>query len=274
MAKNIIVIYHANCPDGFGAAWSFYKKYGLKATYIPMSYGDPIPDLSNKEVYFVDFCLHKEQLLEIKNIAESITVLDHHKTANDECGDLDFCHFDMNHSGAVLAWKHCFPYDSVPYLLRYVEDRDLWKWQIPSSQEILSVVDSVEKTFENWDNLSYKINVPGSDRWNTIRCNGQAIMEYKKTLIQNIIKNVHYLTIDGKRVPAVNTPFYQSEIGNQLSVDKPFAAAYYWNGDRYCFSLRSNEGGSDVSVIAKKYGGGGHVRASGFTIQDISLFLT
>lgn len=274
MKKDIVVIYHAECPDGFGAAWSFYKKYGHKAKYIPTRYGDPIPNLYNKEVYIVDFCYHKEDLLKIKEIADSLTVLDHHKTALEECGDLDFCHFDMEHSGAVLAWQFCFPEDKIPNLLKHIEDRDLWKWKMPFSEEILSVVDSVERTFKNWDALAKQVSISDTDSWNMILNKGQGILEYKRNLIRNMIKYVHHLDIDGHRIPAVNCSFFQSEIANQLSVGQPFAAAYYWNGESYCFSLRSNEGGSDVSEIAKKYGGGGHIRASGFTTKDISLFLT
>ena len=32
------------------------------------------------------------------------------------------------------------------------------------------------------------------------------------------------------------------------------------------FSLRSADGGMDVSEVAKRYGGGGHAKAAGFTV--------
>ena len=33
--KNIVIIYHTDCRDGFGAAWAAWKKFGDSATYIP-----------------------------------------------------------------------------------------------------------------------------------------------------------------------------------------------------------------------------------------------
>ena len=41
------VIYHANCADGFGAAWAAHrrleKEQGLQVAYHPAAYGDPPP---------------------------------------------------------------------------------------------------------------------------------------------------------------------------------------------------------------------------------------
>ena len=33
--KDIVVIYHAHCQDGFGSAYAAYQKFGDTATYIP-----------------------------------------------------------------------------------------------------------------------------------------------------------------------------------------------------------------------------------------------
>ena len=38
-----------------------------------------------------------------------------------DCGDLDFCTFDMQHSGAYVLVL-LFPEDKVPLLIRYIED--------------------------------------------------------------------------------------------------------------------------------------------------------
>lgn len=35
-----LVIYHANCTDGFGAAFAAWLKLGDEAEYIPMDYGE------------------------------------------------------------------------------------------------------------------------------------------------------------------------------------------------------------------------------------------
>ena len=49
--KNNIVLYHAGCPDGFGAAWACWKKFGDNAEYMPVSHGSPPPNVEGKNVY-------------------------------------------------------------------------------------------------------------------------------------------------------------------------------------------------------------------------------
>jgi len=54
--KNIAVLYHGGCPDGFGGAYAAWKKFGDDADYIPMKYNWPVPEkLDGKELYFIDF---------------------------------------------------------------------------------------------------------------------------------------------------------------------------------------------------------------------------
>lgn len=69
----------------------------------------------------------------------------------------------------------------------------------------------------------------------------------------------------GHRILAVNATVLFSDIAGKLAEDRPFGACYFEkaNGRRQ-WALRSRDGGIDVSVIAKAYGGGGHKNASGF----------
>ncbi len=270
MVDKKVLLYHAGCPDGFGAAWSFWKKFGDSMEYIPVSHGKEPPEISGRDVYIADFCYKKDVLLSIKEAAKSLIVLDHHKSAQKECGDLDFCHFDMAHSGAYLAWNYVFPEQEAPLLVRYIEDRDLWKWELPHTEEILSAVDSFDRTFENWDLLNSYLDIENSSRWTRVKVMGEGILQYKKNLIKSIIKNSYEENILGDSVPVVNTPFFQSEIAAELALTSDYAAAYYYDGTAYKFSLRSSKEGSDVSLIASKFGGGGHKNASGFRVNCLS----
>jgi oligoribonuclease NrnB/cAMP/cGMP phosphodiesterase (DHH superfamily) len=200
-----------------------------------------------------------------------LLVLDHHKSAQETCGDLDFCTFDMNHSGAYLAWAYLFPDDNVPLLIRYIEDRDLWKWEMEHGKEILSVVDSVGKTFDEWDYLDAQLDAKESVRFNRVKAMGEGILSYKENLINSLLKNSYRINVLGYDVPVVNAPFFQSEMAAELAQGEPFAAAYYFNGTEYRFSLRSTDEGEDVSEIAIEFGGGGHRNASGFLLTDLSV---
>ncbi len=273
MSEKTVLLYHAGCPDGFGAAWAFWRKYGNTIDYIPVKHGVEPPDVTGCNVYIADFCYKRDVLLELKAKAKSLIVLDHHISAKEDCGDLDFCTFDMEHSGAFLAWRYLFSEDNVPLLIRYIEDRDLWKWKLSYTEEILSAVDSFERTFDNWDNLHSFLDAEDSVRWRRVKTMGEGILQYKKNLIKALIRNSYTANILGKDIPIINTPFFQSEIAAELAINSDYAAAYYYDGEAYKFSLRSKDGGDDVSLVAGRFGGGGHKNASGFRIKCLSQLI-
>ena len=268
--EKTVLLYHARCPDGFGAAWAFWNKYKDSIDYIPVSHGVEPPDISGCNVFIADFCYKRDILMDIKSKAKTLTVLDHHKSSFEDCGDLPFCTFDMTHSGAYMAWNYLFPEKDVPLLISYIEDRDLWKWDLKSTESILSAVDSYDRTFDNWDYLNNNLDHVGSETWNKIKAVGDGILQYKNSLIQSLIKDSYEVNILGKSIPVINTPFFQSEIAAELALSADYAAAYYFDGDGYKFSLRSKKNGEDVSVVASKFGGGGHKNASGFRIKCLS----
>src|SRR5437899_8243138 len=144
-----VVLYHANCVDGFTAAWVAYKKLKVldsKTQYCPVSYGrePPWDSCTGKNVFILDFSYPRDILLFLKAHSNYCIVLDHHKTAKEELEDLSFCVFDMTKSGAVLAWEYFFPEKKVPALCKYVQDYDLWKFELENSKEINAVIQTAD----------------------------------------------------------------------------------------------------------------------------------
>jgi len=75
------------------------------------------------------------------------------------------------------------------------------------------------------------------------------------------------MEIGGHCVPVANLPYtLVSDAGHLLAKGAPFAACYWDTPEGRVFSLRSTDEGLDVSAIAKQYGGGGHIHASGFRV--------
>ena len=73
------------------------------------------------------------------------------------------------------------------------------------------------------------------------------------------------MKIGGFEVPVANIPpTMVSDAGELLAQGAPFAACYWDSSRARVFSLRSTKDGLDVSAIAERYGGGGHVHAAGF----------
>ena len=127
------VIYHKNCSDGFGAAYSAWKLLGNKAEYYACTHGDTPPDVTGKKVAVLDFSFNNATTKEMIEKAESLVVIDHHKSAMVELHDVSNCIFDMNKSGAAMAWEFFHPAKEIPKFIQYIQDRDLWKWEMPYS---------------------------------------------------------------------------------------------------------------------------------------------
>ena len=52
------VIYHADCTDGFGAAYSAWKLLGNRAEYHACKHGTPPPPVKGKNVVILDFAFN------------------------------------------------------------------------------------------------------------------------------------------------------------------------------------------------------------------------
>jgi oligoribonuclease NrnB/cAMP/cGMP phosphodiesterase (DHH superfamily) len=257
-----LVIYHANCTDGFGAAYSAWKLLGDRADYHAAKHGEPPPDVTAKNVVILDFSYDNATTKRLMQAAKSIIVIDHHKSAMVELHDVSCTRFDMNHSGAMLAWKFFHPGKEAPRLIKFIEDRDLWKWEIPYSKEFSAAFDMVKFDFEEFDKYLDDSEVDNAQE------RGAYILAYSKTVISKIAKNASPRKISGKEVLVVNSPHWMSEIGAALSPKCDFAVIWYYDHEtrQVKVSLRAHHEDSDVSEVAKKFGGGGHRKAAGFNL--------
>jgi oligoribonuclease NrnB/cAMP/cGMP phosphodiesterase (DHH superfamily) len=277
-----ICIYHKNCFDGMCAAW-VVSKYYSDAEFMPMQYGDSLDWLTqgwNQGIYsqkdnliVVDFSFQRNIMIAIKEMFPNMIVLDHHKTAQKNCEGLDFCKFDMNESGASLTWKY-FNYDGangeMPNLVKYIADRDLWKFELSDSKEINAYIQSFPMTLEDYNYLYDTLENYNLERAADL---GKAIERYKQTMVEAMCKNAVPYNMNGYFIPVINSTLLFSEVGHYmcqqsyfwLGGNKPaFAASFFIRNDsKKQWSLRSI-GEFDVSEIARLHGGGGHKNASGF----------
>jgi uncharacterized protein len=263
--KKPLVVYHASCVDGFTAAWCAWLLYGDDAEYRPMHYGEPIDlvDVVDRDVLIVDFSFPRHVLLAIQPVAKSLHVLDHHKTAQADLEGLDFCTFDMFRSGAGLAWDVLHEGKLRPPLIDYVEDRDLWIWKLSYSRVVSEYIALMKREFPAWTVLAHLIR----DNFQGVVEKGEVALLVTEQYVGNLAQRAGTMVLDGHTVPIVNTTFAVSELVGKLAESALFAVGWFERQDGKCvYSLRSRgSGGADVSEIAKKYGGGGHRNAAGFT---------
>lgn len=280
------VIYHANCWDGFCAAWLFHQRFS-DAEYVAAHYGQGPPDVAGRRVFILDFIYKRQVMREILSRAMAVVVLDHHKTAQLElCGlEDEFCQrpdlirnplgshlpdirFDLTKSGARLAWEYLHGQSLPPWLVRYTEDRDLWRWRLPHSREVNAWLRSHPLDFALWDNLSgireeYDDGPIGV--WGQVIAQGEAILRRERQIVADHVRHAREIDLGGHRIPAVNATVLFSEVAGELAKGRPFGACYFDRADGLRqWSLRSDDSGADVSLVAQMFGGGGHPRAAGF----------
>jgi len=304
--KRPLVIYHGNCADGFSAAWCFHhseNRTEIAYDYHPGVYGEDIlngsVDIDDRIIYLVDFSYKREIVEQMLERSRGIYLIDHHKTAIEDLGPLKehkkfIAYTDLERSGAMLAWdflfntrweypednKIClildikptdFDYFSPPTLLGHIQDRDLWKFKLALTREIQANVFSYEYTFENWDKLMLETSTL------QLAEGGMAIERKHFKDIRELIKVAkRQIIIEHPQdsavfwiMPCLNCPYmWTSDAGHIMATEVAGMAAvtYYDTAEKRIFSLRSIEGGPDVSEIAKLFGGGGHKHAAGFSV--------
>jgi uncharacterized protein len=264
-----LVIYHGNCADGFGAAWCFWHKFKDSFEYFPGGYGGTPPDVKDRTVFLVDFSYKKEVILEMLSKNAIVIVLDHHITAWNELHDIQHhnftLEFDVDRSGATLAWDFLFPNTQRPILLNHIEDRDLWKFKLPHTREIQSALFSYEYSFELWNDLM----LGGPLKLVDLMSQGIVLERKHHRDVKELVRVcAREMTIAGYKVPVSNLPYTMGSDGaGFLAIGQPFAAYYWDTANNRSFGLRSAPDGLDVAVIAEQYGGGGHKHASGFKVK-------
>ena len=287
-----LIIYHDNCADGFGAAWAAYKKFGADgAEYLPMNYNDQRVKLEDKklefpvniagrDVYILDFSFSPEIIDAMLIETATLTWIDHHKTAFEafnfnatEPVHLNEPEFNWeiilnpNKSGCVLAWEHFHPVDELrPALLKYIEDRDLWRWQYTSTRDLATGLRSKPFSFEWFDFVNENLAA--------VIAKGESMNELFDQQLADITKKHMVVMINGNLGRAVNcTPQFSSEAGNILAKESGTFGMTWCVNDKgeVNVSLRSI-GDYDVSAIAKTFGGGGHRNAAGLKIPFNNLY--
>lgn len=270
------VWYHKHCMDGFGALAAYCVGYDHNKddVIIPMSYGDSYNLDGVDEVVMLDFSVKSDVMEDICAKVLTVLVIDHHKTAKEELekckaiGNLELV-FDMEKSGAVLAWEYFNPHDgNIPLVLEYIQDRDLWNWDLDNSKEISAYLKHQGYKDNIWlQNLFSHVIL--SDKAEE----GKLILEVQRGIYKEICEKAKFTSLNGDPVISVNSPIFQSDIGdylNQKIINENLPQKYvviWWDEEKdTVYSLRSR-GDFDVSEVALKYKGGGHKNAAGFKVN-------
>jgi oligoribonuclease NrnB/cAMP/cGMP phosphodiesterase (DHH superfamily) len=269
-----VCVYHAGCPDGFGAAWSVWKAWRGEGTYIARGHEDRLRgrDFEDALVAVVDIAPDNRELRDLADHAAQVLILDHHITSLERLDadralqrDLESeghrVHFDLSHSGAVLAWRHFHPDSAVPELLHYVEDQDLWNWSLDDSDAVNAAIASYPRRFDIWEQLAAR---PIAE----LVQEGRPILRSNRMEVERAITHAAPIAVGTRRVESINSSTNRAAIGHALAERKAYGESwgcvYRIDGSRVHATLYSI-GDFDVAAIAVSLGGGGHKNAAGFS---------
>lgn len=299
--KPDVCIYHFPCNDGFASAWIARRRWP-DLVMAPTNYGLPFPDvdLRGKNILIADFSYKPDAISELMMSygARAIVMLDHHKTAQADlkdfaielCGSAQFAaddveglfrdlvelgrppiaaRFDMERSGASLTWEFCFPDQPVPFFVRVIEDRDLWRMRLPETRRVSLFLRSFPYEFATWNSIADGMEDEVS-RANMLG-KAEAIERFYDQKIAEMVPTATLKSIGKwKNVPVAHAPYaFASDLAHELLKkfpDAPFAAVVVDAYGSRTYSLRSEGSREDVSEVAKTFGGGGHRNSAGFRV--------
>ncbi|XP_073112826.1 uncharacterized protein [Elaeis guineensis] len=264
--KKSAVLYHYPCPDGAFAALAahlYFSATSQPVLFFPNTVYDPIrvdtlPLEMLSDVYLLDFVGPPGFVAEISSKVESVTILDHHKTAletlhgNASIGNNVTKVMDMKRSGATIAFDFFSEkllarsnisenyatgsnavagakflpdgkFERVGRLFRYIEDADLWRWALPYSKAFSSGLKDM--------NIEYNINVNSVlfdqllelDPEHVI-AHGQETLSHKQRLIDEVLEQSYEIALGSGlfghclAVDADSILNLRCELGHQLAI--------------------------------------------------------
>ncbi|MFA5746235.1 MAG: hypothetical protein WCX82_00115 [archaeon] len=243
-----------------------------------------------ERVIVVDFCFKKEVMQEFSDTYKNNFIwIDHHKNVIDEFSDLEIKGLrNHNFAASVLVWKY---FNKEPCLFaQYIEDMDIWKWQLPNSREILQYLDYlymqifdkdhpenenkiINDFLDFFDDNKFKNQLPEFINL------GKMMELYIKIRVKDDVITGKTFDFEGVKTFVVNSQFKAGLFSDYIFNNSNYndvelvivwykSYAKYGEGNNFDkVSLRSRN--IDCSPIAQKFGGNGHPKASGFIISDI-----
>jgi uncharacterized protein len=302
MTNNIIfdvIIYHDKCPDGITGLWSAYHYAKLNSLGGFEAHGisagtDPTKLFEDKHIIFIDICPSINYIVNVAKSSRSITILDHHKSSYEKYMNDKYLienyknltiEFDGLRSGCQMAWDYFFPDKERPWFINYVADRDLWTWLLPFSKEINTAL-SFNNVFDATDLEKLENLLNKNVQYFIVQ--GQSLTEFKNKILQDELNKsfeADFISNENKyrvQVGAISSSDMKSDFGNLLAT-KPlkngelpaFGVVWTYNplGNEWYVSLRGSDTSPDLTIIASQFGGGGHMKASGFCYKE-NIFMS
>jgi oligoribonuclease NrnB/cAMP/cGMP phosphodiesterase (DHH superfamily) len=244
-----------------------------------MNHGDETPwPLIEKadKVIISDFCLPPNDMKQIPNLEW----YDHHISSITKMEGISINGLqDTGLAGCELTWKGLFPAQPIPWAVKFLGVYDTWKWKElsePMQEAVLNFQYGMRLSAwwpddEVW--LSLLNGHPQLEE--KIQYSGQAVRTYQKQMMERITPACSLISWEGYswvvcnswQTASTNYESYLESIADSVKVHG--VIIFHRAHGKWSYSLRSFDPSLNVSVIAGRYGGGGHAGAAGFGTEEL-----
>ena len=270
--NTVLCLYH-NDPDGQCSAAIVRRKYGKEVALKAMDYGMDIPweEIEAADVVIiVDFSLHLDEMQRVLASANLIWI-DHHKTALEALGELDVPGLRaLDRAGCMLTWQTFFPEEPMPRAVRYVGERDIWTFEHEDTKPFCEGLYQLSSHPAN-DSLWTPLLDDEDEFVNQIVKDGALLHRSRMLTIRRQVRGYGYeINFEGYRTLAVNVRG-TGELGEFIRT-QGYTIGYAYIQTRLNGTLTTSvtlySDQIDVSDIARRFGGGGHPGAAGFSFAS------
>ena len=291
--RPVICIYHSRDLDGFTSAAIVKRKYP-NATLIGFDYGQQLPMDKIPEgvpIIMVDVSIPMPEMEALaKHSNSQLTWIDHHVSAIKEfeayAAERDsFVVVSLKDviSACELAWKFFNPGSTMPTAIQLLGEYDTWRnsdktrWEneiLPFQFGMRSKCNSPE-TFP--PHLFYVTGFETMPKHiESIINDGKTIMAFLSQSNELMCRRGAFeADFMGYRAICLNAGGVNSDSFKSVydASKHDILMPFFYTGKYWQFSIYTDKDHIDCSLIAKQQGGGGHAKAAGFQVDDISSFI-
>lgn len=281
----IRIFFHSSDLDGH-CSGAIVKYKFTDAELHPINYGQDFPydkvDIEKDTIIMVDFTLQPiEKTIELyEKFGDRFTLIDHHISA---INDLNLHNLNdkipgirMNGmAGCELTWSHFFPDRELPKAIRLLGRYDVWDHKDPDVLPFQMGI-RLHDTWPDEQSLwQYYFHENANELIKDTISEGNLILKYQKQENEKYAKSCAFeMTFEGYRAICINKMLTNSQLFESVyspdEHDIMIAFGLRKNG-LWTMSFYTTKEDVDCSLIAKRFGGGGHKQAAGATFKKLPL---
>jgi len=279
----MIGIYHNRDLDGFTSGSIIKLKYP-EAKMIGYDYGKPFEQevVIDEPIIMADVSFPMKTMIKIAQLSNwQLTWIDHHISAINDYKEFvgdgeNFCNavLDISHAACEGTWTYLFPGKKMPLAVKLLGEYDTWRnsdkhrWD----NEILPFQFGMRLYCNSVDSFPTEV-FENEKLIKQIILEGLTILKYQSQVNELQCKNSSFETVfNGLRAVCLNGGGFNSDVFKSVYDESKhdIMMPFQFDGKQWTISLYTTKDEIDCSVIAKANGGGGHKKAAGFQVEDIS----